>query len=91
MISFTDLRLALISSPTISIILLPIHDVLLLLSYLIAFNYEVASQIPPTPFGKGGRGDFVPQSSVVSPLRAFRVSRSALFPKSLQPSVYLPE
>jgi len=47
------------------------------------------------PFGKGGRGDFVPHSSVASPLRAFRVFRSALFPKSLQPSAfglsYLPE
>jgi len=80
---------------------------------------QVASQIPPTPFakggvrgsrrlsplsngklresrrlspfGKGGRGDFVPHSSVASPLRAFRGFRSALVPKSLQPSVYLLE
>jgi hypothetical protein len=66
---------------------------------------QVASQIPPTPFAKegvggprrlspfekGGRGDFVPHSSVASPFRAFRVFRSALVPKSLQPSVDLPE
>ena len=67
---------------------------------------QVASQIPPptpfakggvggsrrlSPFGKGGRGDFVPHISVASPLRAFRGFRSALVPKSLQPSVYLLE
>jgi hypothetical protein len=35
--------------------------------------------------------DVIQIRSVASPFRAFRVFRSALFPKSLQPSAYLPE
>jgi hypothetical protein len=88
-------------------ILLPIPDVLLLLSYLIAFNYEVASQIPPTPFAKGG----VKGSRRLSPFGkggggilfhtvawhhlfapfAYFVVPLSLKAFSLQPSVYLPE